>query len=196
MRKQLIILITVLLAVFLAIGCTSTDTEDQPTTEENITGAEEEITGAEEDIEENITDVEDEMMENDSMDEEDMVEEENDTMDEEEMMDNETMEEGETIVTITGDGFEPFDTQITVGDTITWMNDDSMAHTVVDDEGVFNSGDIEPGESYSYTFDEAGTYTYTAGEDETFEAMITVVTSDGENMSENTSGDVVVVPVD
>ena len=70
MRKQLLILFVVMLAVFAAIGCT--DTEDQPTTEENITGDEEEITGAEEDIEENVSDAEDEMMENDSMDEEGM----------------------------------------------------------------------------------------------------------------------------
>jgi len=70
MRKQLLILFVVMLAVFAAIGCT--DTEDQPTTEENITGDEEEITGAEEDIEENVSDAEDEMMENDSMDEEEM----------------------------------------------------------------------------------------------------------------------------
>jgi len=70
MRKQLLILFVVMLAVFAAIGCT--DTEDQPTTEENITGDEEEITGAEEDIEENVSDAEEEMMENDSMDEEEM----------------------------------------------------------------------------------------------------------------------------
>ncbi len=70
MRKQLLILFVVMLAVFAAIGCT--DTEDQPTPEENITSDEEEITGAEEDIEENVSDAEDEMMENDSMDEEEM----------------------------------------------------------------------------------------------------------------------------
>ncbi|KXS41342.1 MAG: beta-Ig-H3/fasciclin [Methanolobus sp. T82-4] len=66
MRKQLLILFVVMLAVFAAIGCT--DTEDQPTTEENITGDEEEITGAEEDIEENVSDAEEEMT--DSEDEE------------------------------------------------------------------------------------------------------------------------------
>jgi len=202
MRKQLIILIAVLLAVFAAIGCTSTDTQDQPT--ENQTPVDQPTTtdnmstDTEDNMQNNSMDEEEDMMENDSsmndtMEEENMME--NDSMDEEDMVDNETMEEGETTVTITEDGFEPFDAQITVGDTITWMNDDSIAHTIVDDEGVFDSGGIEPGESYSYTFDEAGTYTYTSVEDETFEAMITVVTSDDGNMSEN-SGDVVVVPVD
>ncbi|KXS41340.1 MAG: hypothetical protein AWU59_2155 [Methanolobus sp. T82-4] len=76
MKKQLTILIIVLLAVFMAIGCTSTDTEDQPITEENITGAEDEITGAVEDIEENVTEAGDEIMENDSMGENESMDEE------------------------------------------------------------------------------------------------------------------------
>ena len=202
MRKQLIILFTVLLAVFLAIGCTSTDTEDQAT--ENQTPVEEpttEPTTEEETTTEPTT--EEEMMEDESMEEEEMME--NESMEEEEMMENESMEEEdtmeseETIVEISEDGFDPSDAQITAGDTVTWMNNDSIAHTIIDDEGVFDSEEIEPGESYSYTFDEAGTYTYTSSEDETFEGMITVATSVDESTNgENITGDneVVVVPAD
>ena len=49
---------------------------------------------------------------------------------------------------------------ITVGGTVTWMNDDNMIHTVTADDGSFNSGDIQVGSSFSKTFNLTGTYPY------------------------------------
>jgi len=55
--------------------------------------------------------------------------------------------------------------QITIakGGTVTWTNNDSTTHTVVDDlsnSGGPNSGDIAPGQSYSFTFEKTGSFQY------------------------------------
>jgi plastocyanin len=45
--------------------------------------------------------------------------------------------------------------------TVTWVNDDIVPHTVTSDEsGQFDSGAINAGESWSHTFTVPGTYTY------------------------------------
>jgi plastocyanin len=75
--------------------------------------------------------------------------------------------------------FAPADLTITVGQTVTWINDSAMPHTATDDPALnpvasehpefaqlpagadaWDSGLLQPGESYSYTFTEAGTYHY------------------------------------
>ncbi len=56
--------------------------------------------------------------------------------------------------------FAPATLTITVGDTVTWTNQDAVAHTATSTAGVFDSGDLEQGESYSATFTAPGTYDY------------------------------------
>jgi plastocyanin len=59
--------------------------------------------------------------------------------------------------------FTPSQISVAVGGTVTWTNNDTTAHTVVDDlsnvDGP-NSGDIAPGQSYSFKFTKAGSYQY------------------------------------
>ena len=55
--------------------------------------------------------------------------------------------------------FEPKTVAIKVGQTVTWTNQDSVAHTVAGDGGI-DSGDLSKGKSYSKTFDTAGTFNY------------------------------------
>jgi plastocyanin len=43
---------------------------------------------------------------------------------------------------------------------ISWTNYDPTPHTVTSDDGLFNSGPLAPGQSFSYTFDVGGTFTY------------------------------------
>jgi plastocyanin len=49
---------------------------------------------------------------------------------------------------------------IATGSAVTWTNNDSIAHTAVSNTGVFNSGTIGPGQSFSFMFQTAGTYQY------------------------------------
>jgi plastocyanin len=44
--------------------------------------------------------------------------------------------------------------------TVVWTNNDSSPHTVTSNDGTFTSGNMSPGQTYSYTFAAPGTYTY------------------------------------
>lgn len=63
-------------------------------------------------------------------------------------------------VSIASFAFSPSSLTVKVGDTVTWTNNDSAAHTVVADDGSFKSADLGQGASYQFTFKTAGTYTY------------------------------------
>ena len=56
--------------------------------------------------------------------------------------------------------FSPALLAFVVGGTVTWVNDDNMIHTVTADDGSFNSGDIQPGATFSRTFNTPGTNPY------------------------------------
>jgi len=64
------------------------------------------------------------------------------------------------IIYMKGSAFSNPSLTVVTGTTVTWMNDDNMTHTVTSDNGVFNSGNMAPGSSYSYTFSAAGTFNY------------------------------------
>ena len=49
---------------------------------------------------------------------------------------------------------------ITVGTTVEWTNEDAMAHTVTASNGAFDSGNLDQGATYSFTFTQEGTYSY------------------------------------
>ena len=55
--------------------------------------------------------------------------------------------------------FLPSQLSITAGETVTWNNTDSMLHTVTSEDGLFDAN-VQPGASFSYTFESAGTYAY------------------------------------
>ena len=56
--------------------------------------------------------------------------------------------------------FNPPNATVAAGTTVTWVNNDQTAHTVTADDGTFDSGTLQPGQSYSFAFDKAGTYAY------------------------------------
>ena len=68
--------------------------------------------------------------------------------------------ENPVTVNIQDDAFEPATTSIAPGTTVTWVNNDDEAHTVTADEGLFDSGRLDPGDSYSVWFDGSGTVAY------------------------------------
>jgi amicyanin len=63
-------------------------------------------------------------------------------------------------VAIADFAFGPATLTITVGDTVTWTNEDAVVHTATSVNGAFDSGDLEQGASYSLTFTTPGTYDY------------------------------------
>ena len=50
--------------------------------------------------------------------------------------------------------------QVTVGTTIEWTNNDPMPHTVTATGKSFDSGLINPGRTFRYTFTKAGTFNF------------------------------------
>jgi plastocyanin len=78
-------------------------------------------------------------------------------------------------VSITSAGFQPNALTVKVGTTVTWTDNDSAAHTVTSDTaGVFDSGPINQGVTFKFTFSQAGTFTYHSTSDTGWTGTITV----------------------
>ena len=56
--------------------------------------------------------------------------------------------------------FDPPQSAVEPGSTITWTNNGDEPHTVTADDGSFDSGMLNPGDSYTVAFDGQGTVTY------------------------------------
>jgi LPXTG-motif cell wall-anchored protein len=63
-------------------------------------------------------------------------------------------------VTISDFKFTPKAVTVNEGDTITWSNDGPSVHTATAEDGSFDTGALEKGESGSATFTQAGTISY------------------------------------
>jgi plastocyanin len=85
---------------------------------------------------------------------------------------NETVPQSSTIIPVSIDagsglnvnlpGYTPTDITVVVGvnNTVTWVNNDNMAHTVTASDGSFDSGNLNPGAAYVHTFTSPGIYHY------------------------------------
>jgi plastocyanin len=72
--------------------------------------------------------------------------------------------------TLTTDAYSPNPIQVSVGTTVTWTNNDAQPHTVTSGsngqpDNKFNSSPnftplLNPGQTFSFTFTEAGNYPY------------------------------------
>jgi nitrite reductase (NO-forming) len=57
--------------------------------------------------------------------------------------------------------FVPQFISMPIESTVSWTNDDSIQHTITsDEEGLFASGPISPGETFDNTFDTPGEFGY------------------------------------
>lgn len=52
--------------------------------------------------------------------------------------------------------FDPSDITVSVGGTVTFVNNDAVAHNIAGD--TWQSGSLDPGKSYAHTFPTAGTF--------------------------------------
>jgi len=64
------------------------------------------------------------------------------------------------IVLIKDFAFSPNVVSIPVGGSVTFKNLDSAAHTATDTQGAFDSGNLDTGKSFTFTFKKAGIYKY------------------------------------
>jgi plastocyanin len=64
------------------------------------------------------------------------------------------------MVSIVDFAFHPATLEVAAGTTVTWTNNDTVPHTVTALDGSFDSGNLSPGESWSYTFREPGDFAY------------------------------------
>ena len=56
--------------------------------------------------------------------------------------------------------YAPGRLDVLVGTTVTWQNVDRSTHTVTEDDDVFDSGHIRPGDSFSRDFPKSGTFRF------------------------------------
>ena len=75
--------------------------------------------------------------------------------------------------------FDPPDAAIEPGSTITWTNNGAVPHTVTAADGSFDSGVLNPGDSYTVAFDGQGTITYFCAIHPEMRGSVTVVGGGG-----------------
>jgi hypothetical protein len=64
------------------------------------------------------------------------------------------------VVAIQSLAFSPGSVTVNVGDSVTWTNNDTMAHTATADDDSWDTGSLAQGASESLTFDTAGEFAY------------------------------------
>ena len=70
---------------------------------------------------------------------------------------------GSATVEIRDFAFNPPELTVQPGTVVTWTNGDSVAHTVQADDGSFASSELDTGATFSFTFNEPGTFPYICG---------------------------------
>jgi plastocyanin len=82
---------------------------------------------------------------------------------------------GNVDVTIAGYTFSPALLTIKIGTTVKWTNQDSVSHSVTADDNSWGSGDLKQGDSFSFTFSQAGIFAYHCSVHSSMKATVTVV---------------------
>lgn len=72
-----------------------------------------------------------------------------------------TAPDGPTVEVVMEDfAYQTETLEVAAGTTVTWANRDNVYHTVTFEDGSVDSGHIEGGDTWAYTFTEPGTYDY------------------------------------
>jgi plastocyanin len=63
-------------------------------------------------------------------------------------------------ISIDNFAFSPAEVAVAPGTTVIWTNHDDIPHTVTSTDGVFKSHALDTDDSFSFTFEKAGSYQY------------------------------------
>ncbi|MEJ7722345.1 MAG: cupredoxin domain-containing protein [Ilumatobacteraceae bacterium] len=77
-------------------------------------------------------------------------------------------------ISIVDFNFDPAEMEVPVGTTVRWTNNDSFDHTVKADDGTFESETLGGGDTFEFTFETAGTFSYICGIHPSMQGTITV----------------------
>lgn len=75
--------------------------------------------------------------------------------------------------------FDPAVLEARVGDTVVWRNTGTLQHTVSAVSGAFDSGLLDPGQTFATTFDQPGTYAYQCAPHSWMKAVVRVTDATG-----------------
>lgn len=78
-------------------------------------------------------------------------------------------------VKIKSSGFSPSYLEVNLNTSVVWRNDDNRSHSVIADDGTFNSGELTPGSNFSHMFTRVGGYEYHCGFHPGEEGMVNII---------------------
>jgi nitrite reductase (NO-forming)/hydroxylamine reductase len=81
----------------------------------------------------------------------------------------------EATVSIADLAYQPHTLVVATGATVTWQNNDAVAHTVTSGEGWFDSGQLAAGERFTHQFDQPGNFQYHCDNHASMEGVIVVL---------------------
>jgi plastocyanin len=81
----------------------------------------------------------------------------------------------EATVSIVYRAYQPSDLTVVAGQTVIWTNSGLGPHTVTSDAALFDSGRLEAGATFSYTFSTPGTYLYSCTVHPTMHGKVVVL---------------------
>lgn len=79
-----------------------------------------------------------------------------------------------TVVHIASFAFKPADVTVHAGDSVTFVNDDNVAHTATASDKSFDSGNLDPNAKWTHAFNTAGTFKYACSYHPMMKGTITV----------------------
>jgi len=84
-------------------------------------------------------------------------------------------------------GYSPMDITVIIGvnNTVKWINNDNMPHTVSATDGSFDSGNMNAGDSFVHTFNQSGTFPYICSYHHWMHGSVTVI---GNGTQQNAGG--------
>jgi LPXTG-motif cell wall-anchored protein len=94
------------------------------------------------------------------------------------------------VVTMQGLAYTPPEITVAPGTTVRWVNQEQADHTVTSDEpgGPLDSGVLDEGQSFEYTFETPGTFTYHCEIHPFMTASVTVSSDEGAATGGDASG--------